>query len=245
MGMSVNGALEGLGLNSKEQACYLALLELGEASIADIAKKAAIKRPTAYVVVNQLSEKGFISEFRRGKHARFIAKEPSGLVADARMRLKELENVMPMLESLKQKENSRPRVLIFEGKEGADRAFDDWFITKGEALFISNVDLNMPIFTKTFQRITYKMIGPDFRFRELIEDTDKGREYARQFRSQYRPIRLLQPHSSPFAMDLGVYGRRSVITSVTNETVSVCIDSESVADSFRNIFEGLWSSARE
>jgi sugar-specific transcriptional regulator TrmB len=40
-----------LGLSDKESALYLALLELGQADVADTAKKAGVKRSTAYVLL--------------------------------------------------------------------------------------------------------------------------------------------------------------------------------------------------
>ncbi|MBI5733705.1 MAG: hypothetical protein HY973_02045 [Candidatus Kerfeldbacteria bacterium] len=54
--------LQQFGLTEKESALYLAALELGSAFISDLARKSQLKRPTTYLVVNQLEVMGlFIS----------------------------------------------------------------------------------------------------------------------------------------------------------------------------------------
>jgi hypothetical protein len=45
-----------LGLSSKESSLYLALLELGTADVADIARKAGVKRSTAYLLLDGIHE---------------------------------------------------------------------------------------------------------------------------------------------------------------------------------------------
>ena len=59
--------LQKIGFSDKEAAVYLAGLELGQATILEIAKKAKIKRPTAYVIVEGFIERGLASSFEKGK----------------------------------------------------------------------------------------------------------------------------------------------------------------------------------
>lgn len=49
--------LRELGLTDKEAELYLASLSLGTASIAGLAKKAELKRPTTYLIVDTLLQK--------------------------------------------------------------------------------------------------------------------------------------------------------------------------------------------
>ena len=56
--------LEAFGLTEKESRVYLALLELGEAGIGEIAKKSAIKRTTLYDVVENLKKSGLVGSIK-------------------------------------------------------------------------------------------------------------------------------------------------------------------------------------
>lgn len=52
--------LKEFGFKEKEAAVYLGLLELGEAKVHDIARKAKISRPTTYEILEKLAEGGFV-----------------------------------------------------------------------------------------------------------------------------------------------------------------------------------------
>jgi sugar-specific transcriptional regulator TrmB len=73
-------ALAELGLAAKEADTYLAMLELGPASVQDIAKKAGINRTTTYVMIEGLKKHGLVSTFERGKKTLFSAENPEQLL---------------------------------------------------------------------------------------------------------------------------------------------------------------------
>jgi len=72
--------LERFGLSDKESALYMALLELGQADVAAIATKAGVKRPTAYVLLDSLKDKGFVS-LQDGSGRQYLAEDPRKLLA--------------------------------------------------------------------------------------------------------------------------------------------------------------------
>ena len=53
--------LEDIGLNEKEARAYIAILELGEASMSELVNKSRLKRSTLYETVALLRERGLIS----------------------------------------------------------------------------------------------------------------------------------------------------------------------------------------
>jgi sugar-specific transcriptional regulator TrmB len=158
--MTIQNTLQGLGLEEKEARTYLALLELGEGTILEISRKSGIKRPTTYVVLRSLEEKGFVSRILKGKKALYSPQHPKKLITEAEVRLKELREVVPQLESLAGKASNKPRVMIYEGKDRLDQAYDEMFITKGEMLFIGNIALSQEVFPRTFRKYQYKSSSP-------------------------------------------------------------------------------------
>lgn len=241
--MAIQDTLKSMGLEEKEASTYLALLELGEGTILEISRKSGIKRPTTYVVLRALEEKGFVSRVLKGKKTLYSPQHPRKLVTEAELRLKELQEVVPQLESLVQKGSSKPRVLIYEGKDKLDQAYDEMFITKGEVLFIGNISLSKEGFPKSFRKFEYKSTSMEFRVREIAVDDPVGRSYAKEVSGPYHEVRFLPPDFKPFENDMGVYGNRVLISSLKREYFVVVIESEEIAQSFRTMFELMWQAA--
>lgn len=63
--MTINKSLEQLGLVGKKADVYLASLELGSASVIEIAKKAGVKRTTCYDILFELEKWFKICPFRK------------------------------------------------------------------------------------------------------------------------------------------------------------------------------------
>jgi len=83
--------VESIGLSEKEARVYLAVLEMGQASVQDIGKKADVNRATTYVILDSLMKKGMIATFGEGKKSVFIAEAPHGLNNIIREQEEEIE----------------------------------------------------------------------------------------------------------------------------------------------------------
>ncbi len=73
-------ALKGIGLNKNEASIYLTCLELGPSSIWDISKKSGIKRPTCYIILDELIWKGHASSTNDGKRTIYSVDAPKILL---------------------------------------------------------------------------------------------------------------------------------------------------------------------
>lgn len=72
--------LKELGLGEGEAKTYVALVELGRASVADVQKRTGIHRTTIYEYLNKLEEKGLSSQSVIGGKTYYFATETSNLV---------------------------------------------------------------------------------------------------------------------------------------------------------------------
>ncbi|MDQ7815343.1 MAG: helix-turn-helix domain-containing protein [Patescibacteria group bacterium] len=113
-----------LNLTDHEAEIYLAALGLGSASVNDIAKKIGKSRTATYFHLDHLLKKGIIKQSRKGKLARFIAKSPEEVVADAEQIVNQLKDVLPLLRSLRKKESQAPLIEIFDSKEGYKKIYE-------------------------------------------------------------------------------------------------------------------------
>jgi sugar-specific transcriptional regulator TrmB len=242
--MGIQNTFQGLGLEEKEAKIYLALLELGDGTVLQASRKSGIKRPTAYLVLRSLEEKGFISRVFQGKKTVYSPQHPQKLITETELRLKELRETVPQLETLMQKEG-KPRVTIYEGKGQLDRAYDEAFLAKGEILFISNSQVSLEIFAKSFSKLQYKTFSPEFRFREIVDEGQESRAYAQKVSGPYREIRFIPKELLPFETDIGIFGNNTLITSVKKEYFTIRIESEEIARAFRTIFELMWRATKQ
>lgn len=113
--------LRTLGLSEKEAKIYFALLQLGPSTPYKMAKRSGLKRPTAYVIADELAEKGYVVKAPGDKHT-YIARPPEVIYDEQEQKLLEAKKSLPELQALRGGVADRPTVLYFDGTEGLKQA---------------------------------------------------------------------------------------------------------------------------
>lgn len=123
---------ETLGFKEEEVKTYLSLLDAGPSSGGDLAKKMGMKRPTIYGYLDRLVAGGLVTQsLRRG--VKIYVPEPSDKIRmlyrrkidDLKSKEKALDTVIPELEKRTGLNLMRPRVHLFEGRDGMETALQD------------------------------------------------------------------------------------------------------------------------
>jgi predicted transcriptional regulator len=111
-----------IGLNEKEARIYLALAKIGKGTAYAIAKHAGLKRPTVYVVLDELRKKGLIKKIPHAKNQVFIAKDLNEFFSDIEEKLYQAKQVLPRLVSA----NTHVGITahMFEGKDELEKALE-------------------------------------------------------------------------------------------------------------------------
>lgn len=120
--MRTTEALQNLGLTEKEAMAYLALLKLGRASAASVATESGLKRPTTYVIIGELMQKGLVLKTPRTPKQLFTAKSPEEFFAEARERLNVAERALPEIIAIADKPEKKFKTLYFEGERNVKQA---------------------------------------------------------------------------------------------------------------------------
>ena len=89
--------LQYFNLTGAEAKVYLANLELGKATAYQVADVAQIKRPTAYVIVESLMQKGLITTLHERGRRICLPISPQQLIAMWKGRVESLEAIGPDL----------------------------------------------------------------------------------------------------------------------------------------------------
>lgn len=116
--------LKNLGLSDKEARVYLALLQLGPATPYKMAKKAGLKRPTAYVIAEELVEKGIIVHVPGEEPKRYIARTPDAVFDEHEEKWRKAKKALPELRSFQKGTTEKPSILYFEGVQGLRHAYE-------------------------------------------------------------------------------------------------------------------------
>lgn len=99
-----------IGLTGKEASLYLAALQGGRLSITDLAKRARLKRPTAYLVIENLIKRNLIVPVPVGKNVHYQAGDPIILMREIELKSMILAYILPELRSI-YKNNFRKKIL--------------------------------------------------------------------------------------------------------------------------------------
>lgn len=115
--MRIEESLRNLGLNSKESTVYVTLLSLGQSTAYAIAEKSGLKRPTVYVVLEDLRKKGLVLKIPHAKKQVFTAKSPEEFFSEAEDRLRLAKSALPQLLAIAEKPEKNFKTLYYEGEE--------------------------------------------------------------------------------------------------------------------------------
>ena len=85
--------LSDFGLDPKESQIYLALLELGEASVLSISRKSGLKRTSVYHLLEALKERGLVGIVNKNKKQHYFAQNPQKLESELEERQLKLKNL--------------------------------------------------------------------------------------------------------------------------------------------------------
>jgi len=133
---------ETLGFKEEEVKAYLSLLDMGPSSGGDLAKKIGFKRATAYGYLDRLVAGGLVTQsMRRG--VKIYVPEPSEKIRmlyrrkidDLKSKEKALDTVIPELEKRTGLNLMRPRIHLFEGRDGMESAIMDVLSHPGTKIF--------------------------------------------------------------------------------------------------------------
>jgi sugar-specific transcriptional regulator TrmB len=227
------------GLDEKEAKVYLALLDLGNEKVHAIAKKAEIKRPTAYVVLEQLYAKNFVIKTYHNKKAFYSAEKPDILLRALKEKQNLLEEALPLLQARMSSSKIKPKIRIYEGRRGIEQVYDEMMGVAVVNLFGSRRYLSEETFGNLESKLKNIIKSKDIYVRDLQTDDPKDLDFSFAAQGKNYEARIV-PKELGLYIDGGIYDDNVAIISIKKELFAVVIESKEVADTFRSLFELAW-----
>ena len=255
MPVDLKEQLQKLGLQEHEAKVYLALLELGKATVAQISRGAELNRTTGYDVLERLSMYGIVSRTGAGKKKMYLAEAPSKLklYLEEKKRVYEkrlgmLGELMPELGSIF-KTDLKPVIKFAEGRKEMEKMYLGVLDAKSTVYSILNLKGYAEIFDEmgtyqTKERTKRKIKEKVLAFKNetaqwWYEKTYKNSRVKQQF-TEYRWLEIEKDY--PTAGEVNIFDDRVIgILSSPKENVAFEIKSESFSNFLKVVFEIAWN----
>src|SRR3990167_3283482 len=241
--MEVLQSLKKFGLSEKEGKVYLSCLELGETTASDIAIKSNLPRTLVYDILERLIDLGLISYSIKTHKKVFRASDPEELLRIIREKEEAINEALPELKRLQKiKGVKRPKVEVYEGKEGMKTVMND-ILRSGAKEFLaygssrSSFEI-IPAFMEEWhkERIKKKVIIKILynNTKEAREKVKKKQESMKLTNYKFMSIDLQSPTSTL------IYSNKVVLQNWTKEPFAVMIENEEMAENQKRYFKELW-----
>ncbi|MBS3099200.1 hypothetical protein J4462_03230 [Candidatus Pacearchaeota archaeon] len=239
-------SLKEFGMSEKEAKTYLANLELGVATANDISTKSNLPRTLVYDILEKLIDKGLVSYTIKSNKKYFEAADPKELIRILKEKETAVKTALPnLIQIQKMKGTKRPKVKIYEGKEGMKTVMDDILRSKAKIFYgygssRSSYEI-IPAFMDDWhkRRIQNKVV-----MKVLYNNTPQTKEKIKDVKSlKYSEFKLMPIElESPTATV--IYENKVVLQSWTNEPFAVLIENEQLAENQKKYFEEMWKIAK-
>lgn len=236
--------MTGIGLSEKEAKAYLVLLELKEALPSTIARKAGLKRPTTYVVLEQLQKQGLVSYSKRGRSTYYQAVNPHALVEQQYKKYNDLEKALPELLQLHQMYAVTPQMQIFEGKEGLIQIMEDTLTASTELLVWADVSTAaQSVLSEYYPTYIRKKVDRELWVRGIVSDDPIARAFKARGDKELRELYLISKEDYPFKNEINIYDDKVAIISHA-DNVGVILQNANIATTQRSIHKLAFEYAR-
>ena len=245
-----NKALEDIGLTQGEVRVYIALLELGETTTGAIIKKSKITGSKVYEILEKLIEKGLVSYVIKEKTKYFQASSPKRLLdylgkkeRELFQDKKEIERLIPLLESKQKSKEKIQSSQIFEGYEGVRTVFNLILesLKSGEEYYAFSIgdELENEKVRLFFQNYHRKRISRKIKVRIIANS-------RRPFFRKLSKLKDLQIRYYDNPVPLGVFIFEDYVATLTfkEKPIAFLIRSQQIADSYKDFFINLWEKSK-
>ncbi len=235
--------LENIGLTEKEAKTYLALVELGQSTASQIAKRAGINRVTTYDIIEKLIPRGFVTKHKVKGKLLFTPVDPEIIALDYRSRARDFRKSLPDFKILRG-ETPYPQVQYFEGLKGIKQIYLDTLTSNTEILNYADSRGIRRYWPEHDAEYVAERVERGIYLRGICPDDEIGHKVQNRDWECSREVRLVPKEKYDFTNEINIYDNKVAIISYTDNPVGILIENKSIANTQRSIFRMAWQFAR-
>jgi sugar-specific transcriptional regulator TrmB len=264
----LTGILKKFGLDDKEVAVFLRLLQWGELRASTLAYQMSLPRTTIQNILLRLEQEELVLKHFQKNTAfyRTLPPEEVLLTWETRQRrqnqefnrnLSDFKKVMPELESMMRSNKHLPGVKFFRGIEGVRKVLFDTLTSKTELKDFANIDAmfeHVKEVNDEYVAAREKLVAstaPHLTKRSLLLETPfahkvyESGSYSPKSHKGYKWLPAKDPKDHPyfFSIEMNIYdGKVSYLTYVENDLIGVIIENHHIYQMHSALWDMLWDT---
>ena len=250
--MDLIKTLTKIGLTNNQSQVYLTCLQLGVDTVLNISKNSGLKRPTGYLLLDDLERFGLVSKTKRKTKTLYKAETPERLRSDLKIKEGYVDDILPSLKAIYNVDPEKPNIKIAEGIQGVRSVYNGIF-----TYLSTHPDEELLIYgslkdaSETFENEVVDFFHETMKrsrnpIREIGNDDHETRKYYRRLKkhNQNHQLRFIRNEGRFFQTDNMIYGNTLIIFSVKKQIFSTIIESAGIVETYRTLFNMAWRSGK-
>lgn len=234
--------LKKTGLSEKQAVVYQATLELGTASVEAIAKKAGTKRPTTYLVLDDLAKSGLVTLVPRAHKSLYSAESPERLIGDAERRTELLKRALPEMLAFYNTKKDKPAVQLYEGKDAVYEIYERILAAK-EVAFFSTIRDIIAVYPDIPRRLNERAMNGGAYVREFLTRSQGDLDYAKTMRHGEHFQQRFAPRAGEFFTDNCLFDGQVAFFSFDPYIFVILIKHRGIYGSLKSLYDCAWAAA--
>ncbi len=230
------------GFTEKEAKLYMAVLEGGELTLAQAAKKAGLKRSTVYSLVEGMKKQGYVSLLKqRGIHY-ITALSPRLLIEQFEHATQLAKSSLPQLIDLAYASPMKPRIYFYEGIEGIKKILMDAASCKRDYVgFIDYALMPKELYVYIREKVAPERSQNKTFLRLLMPKNEANKKILKEYVEQVEH-RLVNFPSDRNHIEILIYDHSKIgfMSFVKNEMFGLVLDSEAIHQTLEDLFMLIW-----
>ena len=239
--------LKSVGLSDKQAKVYVAALFLGPSAVQKIAEQAEINRATTYVILDELTKMGLVSESTEAKKTVFVAEPPEAIERYLDYQAKqigekktELQDILPSLKEMSRSAdtNSAPVVRFYSDTEASSNVADNFYRKSKPNTMVyclANMDVATSMHPNILHTSTQKRLSKNISSKLLYSYSNSEISSDRKNLLETKKVKLDLPSN------ITIYDSGIVLETASGKKPNgVVIESLEIATTMRQLFELAW-----
>jgi predicted transcriptional regulator len=236
--------LQKIGFSQNEAKVYLAALASGLDSAQNIAKRADLQRTTTYSVLDYLVERGVVGKSKEKNKTRYKAESPDKLLAIVNDLRQEIQKKLPEMEAIYNNNETKPRILFYEGKGAIQNIYDDTLREKPEEILEWNTNAYFGYPTVDPAYISKRM-SLGIRAKRIAGSSSRWQVKHKGYDKSELSETVIVPKEQFWPeIEVNIYNNKVAFLNYAEE-MSIIIESKAIAGAMRQAYNLSWLGAKK
>lgn len=236
-----------LGLTEHEARVYFASLSLGPSTVLRIADVAEVKRTTVYSVIQALQQQGLMRIEVKGFKKLFVAENPEKLESILEGRREKFRSALPEFAALYNLKGGESFIRYYEGRESIRSAYENLLagtVPHDYYCSISEVGRWYEQDTEFFEALRQRRAKKNLDTRIIVNNTESSVAYKQKERIYNQKVKILPPNTE-LTSTISFTPSCIVFHQIIPPVVAIVVESKSIIQVHKEIFEIMWASLPE